>query len=136
MELKEKIKLLSDLQNIVEDETLMATIKESPSGEVIEAVFKDAIQDKIKDLLGEMSHDDTVSQEIDSVRYKLGEIHQMFDTLGHSDFMKILHSINAKLSSQPQPHTAPQQAPQAQKQATAQPQAGSRRTQGSTLGYL
>lgn len=134
MDIKEKIKLLSDLQAVAENENIINAITELSSGEEIKETFLQAIDLRIKNLLGEMSQDEGTSQEIDSIRDKVSYLNKTLDSLAESDFMKILYSIHQKLSTN-QPQPPPPQPKENQSQPKKQPRP-SQYNNNSTLGYL
>jgi hypothetical protein len=101
MDMKEKIKLLGDLQASVDNPEVQELLKNLPSGEKVFELFSKAVTSEIEGIL---------SGNPIKATEKLSDLTALFQKLDNSIVVSVLRSVNEKLGA---PSGVPvQQAPQ------------------------
>lgn len=123
---KEKIKLLSDIQNLLENEELRAGFAQVSSGELIWSLISEHLQSVTEDLLGTGTKEDPVKEEVVN---EMGKLLSLVKAVNASPLIQILSQIASRgLKAAPaeqnpqysQP-TMPVQAPQSSASNVANP---------------
>jgi hypothetical protein len=108
--MKEKIKLLSNLNNVLEDEEVLKLLGSRPDGERIVAVFKSALEKEIENIFNK-NLDEVINPVIDLID-KIKEVSVILDSLKTKTITAPVQAVNATSAvSQPLPMPLPQVSP-------------------------
>jgi hypothetical protein len=110
MEIKDKIRMLADLNDALEDQTITEALMKNSSGPTLVEIFKSSVESEIRRLLNEQSSDDNELNEVTSMASKLAK---ELDQIAQSPVIGILQHIAHKFeTTTPQTPTSSHVPPQ------------------------